>query len=518
MFQVMNKGFALKNLVSLNTNLRIGQVIGQFQATFADPTDDLYKEIDSMDEIEIYLKGVGGSFERVFTGFVDASERTYDPSSQHRVRISGSTPFKLFHITSLDQETMDARALGMLKVGRKSAEIIQDIALRVGILPQNIKISLKNDYDVQILPDAANVVQLIHPDYAKFSSILADVAISASHEFFFDEEGCLIYRDVPYFQPPAIKITDDLIQNMTVRREDTPYVTYVHVYGMALTGGFKVPGHATLTDIELDIPIDMEKYRDRHIVINCPWIIDSSAADAHAKFLLETLNSSMISGTITIPGLPEVKLGSSVEIVGFEKIYYVSSIQHMYQEGQSLMTTLGLGYGRPMGGNWRIKTSAFIESPAGNPLETYMRWMEVEREELQLERGESISGFVVPLADGTYRITDVFGTPRPHGSHEGIDLGAPGNTPIYAARDGVVRKAGWSSGYGYSVEILHNNGYITRYAHMPEQPPVQVGQAVDAGSLIGLVDTTGTSSGDHLHFDVRDANGNYVDPQDYLSF
>jgi len=519
-FRITNKGFALKNLVGLNTNIRIGQVIGQFQATFADPTDDLYKEIDSMDEIEIYLKGIGGAFEKVFTGFVDSSVRAYDSSAQHRVKISGSTPFKLFHITALDKETIRKKAYGLLKYRRKSAEIIQDIAERVGIPRQNIKISLKNDYDVSLLVDPSSLIQIFHPDYAKFSSILSSITIAASHEFFFDEDGCLIYRDTPYFQSPSIRITDDLIQNMTIKREDAPYVTHVHVYGTPYGEGYKIPAHAQLTDIELDIPINMEKYRERRVVFNCPWIIDTAAAQAHADYMLFVLNASMISGAVTVPGLPRVKLGSSVEITSFEKIYYVSSIQHIYQEDQSFMTTLGLSYGRPIGGNWRILGKQVLETPAGSQEETIRRAYEVLAAEQAglLEPGETVSGFIVPLADGTYRVSSNFGDyrPWPPHHHQGIDLAAPGNTPIYAAREGIVQEAGWATGYGYTVKILHNNGYTTRYAHMPGQPPVQEGQGVDAGSYIGKVDDTGWSDGNHLHFEVRDPSGNPVDPRNYL--
>lgn len=521
-FLVMNKGIALRNLLSLTTSLKIGQVISKFQAVVADPTDDLYKEIDSMDEVEIYLTGIGGTPEKVFTGFVDSTERAYAAGTQHRVKIGGSTPFKLFHITSLDQETIDLRATGYLKVGRKSAEIVQDFAERVGIPRQDIVISLKDDYDVQLLPDAAKPLSLFHPDYAKFSSLLASIAIAASHEFFFDEQGRLIYRDVPYFQSPATRITDDLIQNVTVKRDDAPYVTHVHVYGMAMVGGIKVQGHAELDEIELDIPIDMGKYRERRIVINCPWIQHPDAARAHALFMLETLNASMISGAVTVPGLPRVKLGESVEITSFEKIYYVSSIQHIYQEGQSFMTTLGLSYGRPIGGNWRVLGRNVTVTPAGNTVETYTYWMEVERGELLLERGETVSGFEVPLPGGSYWVSDVFNSfqiwrSRPH---QGIDLAAPGGTPIYATRAGIVQESGWHDGYGWRVEVLHNDGYTTLYGHMPRQPPVQVGQAVDAGGEIGVVGNTGFTSanGYHLHFEVTDENGNPVDPENYLDF
>lgn len=90
--------------------------------------------------------------------------------------------------------------------------------------------------------------------------------------------------------------------------------------------------------------------------------------------------------------------------------------------------------------------------------------------------------------------------------HAGIDLGAPTGTPIGAAAAGVVVRAGVMGGYGNTVDIRHADGTTTRYAHQ-SRILVRAGQRVVAGQTIGLVGSTGVSTGPHLHFEVRTPAG-----------
>lgn len=100
--------------------------------------------------------------------------------------------------------------------------------------------------------------------------------------------------------------------------------------------------------------------------------------------------------------------------------------------------------------------------------------------------------------------------------HSGIDIACNANSPIYAAQDGVVEKAGWSSaGYGYHIIILHNDGKKTLYGHMLKNLEVRAGQTIDKGQLIGHMGSTGHSSGNHLHFEVI-VNGTRYNPFNYL--
>jgi len=98
--------------------------------------------------------------------------------------------------------------------------------------------------------------------------------------------------------------------------------------------------------------------------------------------------------------------------------------------------------------------------------------------------------------------------------HTGVDLGAPWDANILAANDGVVIKAGWSSGYGNRIVIDHGGGIATLYAHA-NTLLVKEGDKVKQGQIIALVGSTGFSTGPHLHFEVR-ANGKPVDPLLYI--
>jgi murein DD-endopeptidase MepM/ murein hydrolase activator NlpD len=99
--------------------------------------------------------------------------------------------------------------------------------------------------------------------------------------------------------------------------------------------------------------------------------------------------------------------------------------------------------------------------------------------------------------------------------HRAIDIGAGTGTPVYAADGGFVSYAGWSTvGYGNLIVVDHANGYVTYYAHLSGFRVI-VGQAVKRGQLIGLVGSTGNSSGPHTHFEIR-YNGSLLNPRSFL--
>jgi murein DD-endopeptidase MepM/ murein hydrolase activator NlpD len=115
-------------------------------------------------------------------------------------------------------------------------------------------------------------------------------------------------------------------------------------------------------------------------------------------------------------------------------------------------------------------------------------------------------------------ITSVYGRRRisvgGNTFHAGVDVAAPTGTPIAASKAGTVVKAGWGGSYGYVVYIDHGDGNQTRYGHM-SQINVSVGSYVNQRDTVGLVGTTGASTGPHLHFEIR-FEGRSVDPLGYL--
>lgn len=152
---------------------------------------------------------------------------------------------------------------------------------------------------------------------------------------------------------------------------------------------------------------------------------------------------------------------------------------------------------------------------------------EIERKQAEYEaqrqqNGTTIiseSGYMWPLP-GYYRLSSLFGyrihpiSGKPH-SHSGIDIPAQGGTPILAARSGQVITSVYGSGaywsYGNYVVIDHGDGETTLYAHMSSRA-VSEGEMVTQGQVIGYVGTTGNSTGNHLHLEVRE-NGQRVDPE-----
>lgn len=120
---------------------------------------------------------------------------------------------------------------------------------------------------------------------------------------------------------------------------------------------------------------------------------------------------------------------------------------------------------------------------------------------------------------GCYTITSKFG-PRIDpieyldGFHSGLDIGGPYRTPIIAAKDGVVKKAGKLGNAGNAVIIKHNDGTETRYYHL-DSIIVKKKDKVTAGQIVGYEGSTGKSTGPHLHFEIR-INGEAVDPLLYF--
>src|SRR5665647_840274 len=109
-----------------------------------------------------------------------------------------------------------------------------------------------------------------------------------------------------------------------------------------------------------------------------------------------------------------------------------------------------------------------------------------------------------------WRIDPVYHTRR---FHAGMDFAAPVGANIYATGNGQVISAGWQQGYGNCVQINHGYGYVTLYGHMSAFK-IRAGQKVKRGDVIGLVGSTGKSTGPHLHYEVH-FKGEIMNPQNY---
>lgn len=143
-----------------------------------------------------------------------------------------------------------------------------------------------------------------------------------------------------------------------------------------------------------------------------------------------------------------------------------------------------------------------------------------ERKKLAAEQGRKYDGgvFAWPAPsykrisdDYGYRIHPILGTQQ---FHNGVDMAAPGGSPILAAYDGKVVAAAYSNSMGNYIMIDHGDGLYTIYMHASALY-VSSGTEVSKGDKIAAVGSTGRSTGNHLHFSVR-LNGSYVSPWNYL--
>lgn len=130
------------------------------------------------------------------------------------------------------------------------------------------------------------------------------------------------------------------------------------------------------------------------------------------------------------------------------------------------------------------------------------------------------AGYVRPCVG---RVTQVFHNPGANytlGYHTGVDIGCPNGTAVHVVTAGVVVASDRSSSYGNNVQVRHPDGKYTLYAHLSSKQ-VSPGQSLAAGATIGLVGSTGASTGPHLHLELRIhpvfAAGNFLDPVAWLA-
>jgi len=143
-----------------------------------------------------------------------------------------------------------------------------------------------------------------------------------------------------------------------------------------------------------------------------------------------------------------------------------------------------------------------------------------QAEELGFEPGDpgsaSVEGFIMPTQGSVgskfgLRVHPIFRTTR---MHSGVDIGAPSGQAVWAAKEGRVIFAGVKGGYGNTVIVQHEGNVATLYAHLSVLRTSN-GDWVDTGEIVGLIGSTGWSTGPHLHFETR-VNGEPKDPELFL--
>ena len=123
-----------------------------------------------------------------------------------------------------------------------------------------------------------------------------------------------------------------------------------------------------------------------------------------------------------------------------------------------------------------------------------------------------VPGYYRISSDYVDRTSPIFGAAE---FHTGIDIPASYGEDVVAAADGVVITSGWVNGYGNTVMISHGSGIVTLYGHNSSLV-ISNGQSVKKGQVIAKIGSTGYSTGNHCHFEVR-INGDHTSPWPYLN-
>jgi murein DD-endopeptidase MepM/ murein hydrolase activator NlpD len=210
--------------------------------------------------------------------------------------------------------------------------------------------------------------------------------------------------------------------------------------------------------------------------------------------------------------------GMSREMTG--KLIKLLASDVDFQSRLSPSDRIDVFFSQPDSDNQASEDSELLYASAtfgGNTRTFYRFQMEDGAVDYFDQDGRSAKQFLLrnPLPNG--RFTSGFGARRHPilgytSMHTGVDWAAPRGTPIIASGNGVVEKAGWAGGYGRQTIIRHSNGYETSYNHQSGiARGIVPGARVRQGQVIGYVGSTGSSTGNHLHYELM-VNGNKVDP------
>ncbi len=213
-----------------------------------------------------------------------------------------------------------------------------------------------------------------------------------------------------------------------------------------------------------------------------------------------------VSGMLYAADVPSIDIEKVVEYKGFKGEWISNEDSAKLDQ---FIKTYGTGIKDVVainGKNYRKGERVFVPFT-----DVYMEYLKSKE---SIPAGNSENEFIWPI-DKFDRITSTFGR-RWSAFHEGIDIPAGRGTPIFAACNGRVTLSKFLDNYGNTVWIEHRENMTTRYTHA-SQLLVKEGEIVKKGQLIAYVGSTGNSTGNHLHFEVRYSDFP-LNPLDFLPF
>ena len=269
---------------------------------------------------------------------------------------------------------------------------------------------------------------------------------------------------------------------------------------------------------------------------NIGYIEDKKLFESKIQELLDQEGTNNIA-FVDLAGVPEYKLtfiSNNQEInddIVFAKIEETTTITYEYygvtvngeqkavvsslEEAETLVAEIKEKYENSVDFTIGITELYSENSEEYESVEITVAENEVS-DELQEIEDSSVNGVYLAQKPVTGTITSRFGSRESIRSypHNGLDIAAPYGTKIKAAASGTVTFSGYNGSYGNLVVVDCGSGVEIYYGHCSKLL-VDVGDKVEAGDIIGEVGSTGNSTGNHLHFEIK-INGTSVDPQNYI--
>jgi murein DD-endopeptidase MepM/ murein hydrolase activator NlpD len=284
-----------------------------------------------------------------------------------------------------------------------------------------------------------------------------------------------------------------------------------------LTTG-SIPRGKREKDAQLEAPIKASPISDT-VVFSAPpereARLQSREAPQHLTSLASAESAAGLDGVLArvSHSLDRVAQHQAALLNGMEQ-HYDSKAHRM----RSVLSELGVKPGRPS-----AEGGPFIPvkppHAGASSFDRQLYRVNIARAEVNHYRRKLVAVPVRKPLPGRLDVTSSFGVRRDPflgkpAMHTGLDLRGEIGEPVHATAAGKVEIAGWDGGYGNLVEIDHGNGLSTRFGHL-SKILVKVGQKVHIGQVIGLVGSTGRSTGPHLHYETR-IRDEAVDPQKFL--
>jgi len=470
--QAYGKVFQLTTLHSIDATLVTNAGVNQMRVILYDPGERLRNlteaqgRLHPMQAIQLWLNNRHDQWGKAWTGYIDSVHYLFDPQQGDLCQIMSTGPIKLWEITNTTpQSAYDLSFAYMRNVA--SAQVLKYSCRAVGYDEGNLIIDPVVDTGTGFQDAVQNVIS--NPQAQQWSSIIQALQGNAGIEWFFNEEGHSEWRQVGYLRVPPHgyrPVLDEDVLSSDLAEGDDGVVTKVSVR-FDVTGNYQAGPNDAPGDgnVIAEAPASMiEHLRQREVVEYIPWLRQGSdgvpTATFLADFLLQQYAANVITGSVTIPADPMFRVGTVCQVPslrgdGSQMLFYISSIAYALQWNGHWTMTLGLTYGRPLGGTFPYGQAA-----------AYPTW--TAQDAAAYAKNSPTSYALMPTDPGNFRkITTAFLIKQVVGTPAGQALVDPGYLPAGA----TISLA------DHSGVPVGDQGYTVARGPTATQPTIQVAPA-----------------------------------------